>query len=567
MGRVEKIIFGAVLSCLAVLAVPKAVKADPTYTIGMTGGQIYCTMDSMDYTDISGTGVTQTADGIEIRLTDGSGNYATSWSTFTSSASGAYTYTMTANDSVDLITNSYLTQTYPATRTIDVRAVTTSGGSVTMYSAWSSNTATTTALYSVTVSGDSYATYTLEDSYGHSGVTTGYGYLGDTVTLRATGITSGRSFSGWTNGTLTSTSNPVTITVSSSGNAWTGSTASSFIPVTDITDVPSEITAGYELSLSGNSIPTTVVPSNATNRTITWSVASQNGTGATVSGETFEATSAGTATVRATITNGTSSGNYTEDFSVTVYKTPTLSYNSSTHALTVSLPSKVITGYGVSTNITSVTGGYLQIYYNSSSIYNSGTTYQTSGTSFTIAGSTVESIVESAGGSLSGTSASIEFVLTPVGHTSSNTSGYEEAVIYATSGSVTAYEVVVAGTNILTSTYYGLAGTSLTVTAIPISGYSFSQWADGSTSNPRTITISTSAYSNGYVATGVLGVNRSSSTASDSGYDSVPKTGENHAVFWLLLIAASSGLAAGFLLIKRILWQRKIGKKRNRDVR
>ncbi|HOO27373.1 MAG TPA: hypothetical protein PLU43_02830, partial [Lachnospiraceae bacterium] len=135
MGRVEKIIFGAVLSCLAVLAVPKAVKADPTYTIGMTGGQIYCTMDSMDYTDISGTGVTQTADGIEIRLTDGSGNYATSWSTFTSSASGAYTYTMTANDSVDLITNSYLTQTYPATRTIDVRAVTTSGGSVTMYSA------------------------------------------------------------------------------------------------------------------------------------------------------------------------------------------------------------------------------------------------------------------------------------------------------------------------------------------------------------------------------------------------------------------------------------------------
>ena len=90
--------------------------------------------------------------------------------------------------------------------------------------------------------------------------------------------------------------------------------AGTFIPVTNITGVPTTTVAGTPLALIG-----TVAPANATNRTIVWSVQAAGGTGATISGSTLNTTSAGTVTVRATITNGlTASSNYTQDFTVTV---------------------------------------------------------------------------------------------------------------------------------------------------------------------------------------------------------------------------------------------------------
>jgi len=62
-------------------------------------------------------------------------------------------------------------------------------------------------------------------------------------------------------------------------------------------------------------LTSTVVPSNATNQTIAWSVVSGS---ATVSGSTLNATAAGTVTVRATITDGTAQGtNYTQNFNIT----------------------------------------------------------------------------------------------------------------------------------------------------------------------------------------------------------------------------------------------------------
>ena len=86
------------------------------------------------------------------------------------------------------------------------------------------------------------------------------------------------------------------------------------VPVTSITGVPTTATAGIALTLSG-----TVNPSGATNKTITWSVTNAGATGATISGSTFNATAAGTATVRATIANGLSTGvDYTQDFNITV---------------------------------------------------------------------------------------------------------------------------------------------------------------------------------------------------------------------------------------------------------
>jgi len=86
------------------------------------------------------------------------------------------------------------------------------------------------------------------------------------------------------------------------------------VPVTNITGVPTTTTVGARLTLSGD-----VVPTNATNKTIVWSLASAGNTGAVIiSGDTFSATAAGTATVRATITDGIVSGDYTQDFPITV---------------------------------------------------------------------------------------------------------------------------------------------------------------------------------------------------------------------------------------------------------
>jgi hypothetical protein len=86
-----------------------------------------------------------------------------------------------------------------------------------------------------------------------------------------------------------------------------------FVAVTNITGVTAAAEAGQDVNLSG-----TVAPSNATNKTIVWSVKDANITGASISGSTLSTTAAGTVTVTATIANGTSSGDYTQDFNITV---------------------------------------------------------------------------------------------------------------------------------------------------------------------------------------------------------------------------------------------------------
>jgi endo-1,4-beta-xylanase len=89
--------------------------------------------------------------------------------------------------------------------------------------------------------------------------------------------------------------------------------SAAFVPVTDITGVPTTATVGTPVMLTG-----TVVPSTATNRTITWSVKSGSAT-ITNNNNTLRATAAGTVTITATITNGlTATANYTQDFVVTV---------------------------------------------------------------------------------------------------------------------------------------------------------------------------------------------------------------------------------------------------------
>jgi endo-1,4-beta-xylanase len=94
-----------------------------------------------------------------------------------------------------------------------------------------------------------------------------------------------------------------------------------FVPVGNITGVPTSGTAGQPLILSGK-----VTPDNATNRTIVWSVTDQGGTGAAISESgdmlSLSTTGKGTVKVTATIANGKAvdgeTEDYTQDFPITI---------------------------------------------------------------------------------------------------------------------------------------------------------------------------------------------------------------------------------------------------------
>jgi len=92
------------------------------------------------------------------------------------------------------------------------------------------------------------------------------------------------------------------------------SSVSVFVPVIGITGVSNSVNIGATLTLSG-----VVTPSNATYKTITWTVKSTGTTGATISGNKLSVTGAGTVTVTATINNGIATGTpFTKDFTITV---------------------------------------------------------------------------------------------------------------------------------------------------------------------------------------------------------------------------------------------------------
>jgi len=95
---------------------------------------------------------------------------------------------------------------------------------------------------------------------------------------------------------------------------FTISVMSSHVPVANIAGIPTSMTAGTPIALSG-----AVAPSNATNQFISWSVQSPGATNASVSGSILSATAEGTVVVRATIANGASDNtNYVQDFSIEV---------------------------------------------------------------------------------------------------------------------------------------------------------------------------------------------------------------------------------------------------------
>jgi formylmethanofuran dehydrogenase subunit D len=88
-----------------------------------------------------------------------------------------------------------------------------------------------------------------------------------------------------------------------------------FIPVESITGVPTGGIARYELVLAR-----TVLPDNATNKTITWSVTDDGGTDTVLNRNILTARNPGTIRVSALIKNGKSSNaDYIEDFEIIIY--------------------------------------------------------------------------------------------------------------------------------------------------------------------------------------------------------------------------------------------------------
>lgn len=119
-------------------------------------------------------------------------------------------------------------------------------------------------------------------------------------------------------------------------------TGSDFRAVTNIINLPNTATVGVPLTLSG-----TVIPADATNKTITWSLTSGGGTGASITNGVFTATSAGEAIVRAIVVRGHSAE---EDYWQYVPITVTLNDSAPPSVTSVS-PANGAKGIALSGNI------------------------------------------------------------------------------------------------------------------------------------------------------------------------------------------------------------------------
>ncbi|MCL2070543.1 MAG: hypothetical protein FWH19_06125 [Treponema sp.] len=244
----------------------------------------------------SGGALVTASDGIVASITGGS-----SFTPSTDTAGTSYFYvvvTNTRNGTTATATSNVVTVTVgatlvPVTSITSVPTAATAGTPLTLTSTVNPSNATNTTI-----------TWTVMN-VGGTGATIAAGT--NILTTTAAGIATVRATI--TDGTAVGTNytQDFTITVTAV-----------FVPVTPggITGVPTTATVGIPLTLIS-----TVNPSNATNTTITWTVTTPGTTGATIAPGTniLNATAAGTATVRATIVDGTAVGmNYTQDFTITV---------------------------------------------------------------------------------------------------------------------------------------------------------------------------------------------------------------------------------------------------------
>ena len=250
-----------------------------------------------------------------------------------------------------------------------------------------------------------------------------------------------------------------------------------------------------------------------------------------------------------------------DGFKVSAYPMPTATYSSSNRTLSVKIPTKVATAYSDDNNIRQSKGfkliledssGNTLYEYTDSKYQNVLSSSSESTVSYTVTASDIEGMITSAAsnGKFSADTTSVKFKVIPMGYKQSSTS--DETIkakdeIAGKTDAVTVYKVSASGTNFTSSAAYGLDGQTVSITATPNSGYSFKQWSDGNTSNPRQVKVSASG-TRAFQA--VAGDRVANTTGSDNSelYDDVPKTAESNSAIWLIVFMVFAVMGTTYAL-------------------
>ncbi len=168
-------------------------------------------------------------------------------------------------------------------------------------------------MYTITYSGNGSTSGTVPSTSGTKYRTgTSVTVSGNTGSLAKTGY----NFAGWNtkaNGTGTNYAAGASFNIGADTTLYAKWTQN-YVAVTNITGVPTAGKVGTTLTLAG-----TAAPSNASQKTITWSIVSKGSTGAKLNGKKLTFTNAGTVKVRATIKDGVAKGtDYKKDFTIRV---------------------------------------------------------------------------------------------------------------------------------------------------------------------------------------------------------------------------------------------------------
>ena len=253
-----------------------------------------------------------------------------------------------------------------------------------------------------------------------------------------------------------------------------------------------------------------------------------------------------------------------DGLTVSSYPMPTATYSSSNRTLSVKIPTKVATAYSDDNNIRTSKGFKLlledssgnTLYEYTDSKYQSVLSSSSESTvTYTVPAADIEGMVTSAAsnGKFSADTTSVKFKVIPMGYKQSSTS--DETIkakdeIAGKTDAVTVYKVSASGTNFTSSAAYGLDGQTVSITATPNSGYSFKQWSDGNTSNPRQVKVSASGTRSFQAVAGDRVANSTGAGGTDNSelYDDVPKTAESNSAIWLIVFMVFAVMGTTYAL-------------------
>ena len=249
---------------------------------------------------------------------------------------------------------------------------------------------------------------------------------------------------------------------------------------------------------------------------------------------------------------------------VSAYPMPTATYSSSNRTLSVKIPTKVATSYSDDNNIRQSKGfkliledssGNTLYEYTDSKYQNVLSSSSESTVTYTVPAADIEGMITSAAsnGKFSADTTSVKFKVIPMGYKQSSTS--DETIkakdeIAGKTDAVTVYKVSASGTNFTSSAAYGLDGQTVSITATPNSGYSFKQWSDGNTSNPRQVKVSASGTRAFQAVAGERVANSTGAGGTDNSelYDDVPKTAESNSAIWLIVFMVFAVMGTTYAL-------------------